>query len=62
MEPQTTIEFINTVGFPIAVCIALFWFIRDTLKKHQNLMEQFNNSINLNTETIKLLVQKLSEK
>lgn len=62
MEINTMVELINTMGFPIVVCGVLFWFIKNTLSKHQTLMEQFVKAIDNNTDTIKLLVQKLQDK
>lgn len=32
MDVQTIIQIISTLGFPIACCIALFWYINKTLK------------------------------
>lgn len=59
MDIDIVTNLINSVGFPIFTCIALFWFIKDVLAKQTDLMKKFNDSINLNTETIKLLVEQL---
>ena len=59
MDIDIITNLINSVGFPIFTCIALFWFIKDVLTKQSDLMKKFNDSINLNTETIKLLVEQL---
>lgn len=32
MDVQTIVQIISTLGFPIACCIALFWYINKTLK------------------------------
>ena len=59
----TTIEtFIDTMGFPIFVCLCLMWYIRGTLAKHSELMTEIQRSLSANTESIKLLIQKLQEK
>ena len=62
MDAATIETFINTMGFPIFVCLCLMWYIRGTLAKHSELMTEIQRSLSANTETIKLLVKKLEEK
>lgn len=38
MELNTITSIIGTLGFPIAVCIACFWFINKTLKELKDAM------------------------
>lgn len=54
--------FIDTLGFPIFVCLVLLWFIKNTLTKHSELMDEIQKSLAANTESIKLLIQKLQDK
>ena len=53
---------IDTMGFPIFICLVLLWFIKGTLAKHSDLMNEIKNSLAANTESIKLLIQKLQDK
>lgn len=53
---------IDSLGFPIFICLALLWFIRTTLAKHSELMVEIQKSLNANTESIRLLIQKLQDK
>ena len=62
MDVATIETFINTIGFPIFICLCLMWYIKGTLEKHSELMSEIQRSLEANTETIKLLVQKLEGK
>lgn len=53
---------IDTMGFPVFICLVLLWFIKGTLAKHSELMNEIKNSLAANTESIKLLIQKLQDK
>lgn len=55
-------DIIDSLGFPIFICLALLWFIRTTLAKHSELMVEIQKSLNANTESIRLLIQKLQDK
>lgn len=62
MDAATIQTFIDTMGFPIFVCLCLMWYIKGTLAKHSELMIEIQRSLAAITETIKLVVQKLEEK
>ena len=62
MEAATIKTFIDTMGFPIFICLCLMWYIKGTLAKHSELMEEIQRSLSANTESIRLLIQKLQEK
>ena len=53
---------IDTMGFPIFICLVLLWFIKGTLVRHSELMGEIQKSLSANTESIKLLIQKLQDK
>ena len=53
---------IDTMGFPIFICLVLLWFIKNTLTKYSQLMEEIQKSLVANTESIKILIQKLQDK
>ena len=62
MDAATIKTLIDTMGFPIFIYLCLMWYIKGTLAKHSELMTEIQRSLAANTETIKLLVQKLEEK
>lgn len=53
---------IDTMGFPIFICLVLMWYIKGTLAKHSELMTEIQKSLSANTESIRLLITKLQEK
>lgn len=56
------VELINGVGFPIAVCIALFWFNRDTIREQQKLLIELKDIIRDNSEVMKDLIEEIKRK
>ena len=56
------VELINGVGFPIAVCIALFWFNRETTREQQKLLVELKDIIRDNTEVMKDLIDEFKRK
>lgn len=62
MDVATIETFINTMGFPIFICLCLMWYIKGTLAKHSELMAEIQRSLAAITETIKLLVKKIEDK
>lgn len=52
-------ELINIVGFPIAVCMALFYIIREMSKNHKETILEFKNSIDQNTKALHQLINKI---
>ena len=62
MDVEQINTLINTMGFPIFICLVLLWFIKGTLSKHSELMGEIQKSLAANTESIKLLIQKLQDK
>lgn len=62
MEYAVLNELISTLGFPIAVCIALFYQNRRTEAHYERIVLQFTESIQQNTATLSALIRKLEEK
>lgn len=46
-------ELINTVGFPIAAFIAMFWLNRETLRRYEKVLSEFESTIKTHTEVIR---------
>ena len=61
LDIETLIKLINGVGFPIVVCIALFWSNQTSLQQNQLLLNEFKNTINNNTEALNRLANKLQK-
>ena len=59
---SAVVELINGVGFPIAVCIALFWFNRDTIREQQKLLIELKDIIRDNSEVMKDLIDEFKRK
>ena len=58
MDYDAVLQFIQTVGFPIAVCCYLLWKSDSDAEKHKAEVDQLSNAINNNT----LVMQKLLDK
>lgn len=52
-------ELINVVGFPIAVCMALFYVIREMSKNHKETILEFKRSVDQNTIALNQLINKI---
>ena len=57
MDFNTLLQAITTVGFPIVMCVALLYEIKDMTTKHQEESKIFSDSMNKNT----LVLQKLCD-
>lgn len=58
MELNLIVELINGIGFPAAVVVALFWSNRETVKRYENVMLEFKNTIDANTRAIQNILRK----
>ena len=56
------VEFINVVGFPISVSIALFWYNREIMKDNRVTETEFRQALNQNTEVMRELVSLIKDK
>ena len=59
---QAIVDLINGVGFPIAVCIALFWFNRETTREQQKLLTELKDIIRDNSEVMRDLIDEIKRK
>ena len=57
MDIGSITQIISTVGFPIAMCVSLLWYIKDMGDKHKQETEKFTEALNNNT----LVLQKLCD-
>ena len=59
MEPNVIMEFINQMGFPIAVACALFWKMNKQDADHKAEMLKMTEALNNNTLAITQLKDSL---
>lgn len=57
MEALT--ELVSTLGFPIVMCILLFWKMNQQDEQHKDEMEKITESLNNNTLALTKLADKL---
>lgn len=62
MMDMAMIEVVNVVGFPIAVCIALFWFNTQMIKDNRLTEAEFRATLQANTEVMRELIILIREK
>lgn len=53
------VSVINSVGFPIAACIALYYQNIQSNKMYEKMVDEFSKAVNENTKTLSVLVEKL---
>lgn len=58
MDITAITQIISTVGFPIAMCCALLWYIKNLNDVRKEETEKFTDALNKNT----LVLQKLCDK
>ncbi len=59
MDFNVIIQSISTVGFPIAMCIILMWYINKTNEQHKAEMDKMSDAIENNTIALTRLLTKL---
>ena len=59
---QTVINLIKDLGFPIAVCIAMFWLNNKQVEQHKEEMAKVTDALNNNTLALTELRGRLDNK
>ena len=59
---QTVINLIKDIGFPIAVCIAMFWLNNKQVEQHKEEMSKVTDALNNNTLALTELRDRLDNK
>ena len=59
---KAVMQVISTIGFPIAICLILLWFIKDIVEKHKEETDKFTESLNNNTLVLQRVCDMLSVK
>lgn len=52
MDLNMVIEIIKGVGFPIAMCIALFYYMVKQNDKHETETQELRNTVQANTQVL----------
>ena len=72
MDAANIISVVSEVGFPIAMCLVMSWYVKDTNdkhreevrqlnKQHSDEMQQVTTALNNNTLALQRLCDKLGE-
>ena len=59
---QNVINLIKDLGFPIAVCIAMFWLNNKQVEQHKEEMAKVTDALNNNTLALTELRDRLDKK
>lgn len=59
MDFNAIIQSISTVGFPIAMCIILMWYINKTNEEHKAEIDKISDALENNTLALTRLVAQL---
>lgn len=52
MEVNEIISLVSNVGFPVAVCIALFFYMEKQNERHQQETDKLNETVQSNTKVL----------
>ena len=61
MDANAIVQIISNLGFPIAMCGALFWYINKQTELHKEEMHELKQSIDNNTLVITKLYERLTD-
>lgn len=61
MDVNAIIQIVGSLGFPIAMCIALFWRQVKSDEQHKAEMDKLSEALNNNTLAITKLADKLGK-
>lgn len=59
MDGTSIVQLISNVGFPIAMVIALLWYIYHLTEAHKDETSQFTEALNNNTRVLERICEKL---
>lgn len=52
MDANGLISLISNVGFPVAVCVGLFFYMEKQDERHQNETDKLNETVQSNTKVL----------
>lgn len=59
MDVNTLIQLVGSLGFPIVMCVALFYHIIKSGEQHKEEMNKMSEALNNNTSALVRLTEKL---
>ena len=62
MDYEVIIQAVSTVGFPIVMCVIMFWFLTKEQAIHKEEMLEIRNVIAQNNEVLASLKQLIEDK
>ena len=61
MEIAEITSIITQIGFPIAVCLICFWYIKKIQEDHKAEIDKMSEAINNNTLVMQKLIDKIGD-
>lgn len=61
MESEAIMQMIGSLGFPIAMCLMIFWYLMKETESHKEEVNMLRDVIQKNTEALIELKDKLTE-
>ena len=52
MDIDSVTQLVSNVGFPVAVCIALFFYMEKQNERHQQETDKLNETVQINTKVL----------
>ena len=52
MDIDSVIQLVSNVGFPVAVCVALFFYMEKQNERHQQETDKLNETVQSNTKVL----------
>ena len=52
MESETIMQLIGSLGFPIAMCLMIFWYLMKETESHKEEVNMLRDVIQKNTEAL----------
>lgn len=62
MDVTVLTQLVGSLGFPIAMCIAMLWMLNKTNENHKTEMEKITEALNNNTVALTQLSAKIEGK
>lgn len=58
---ENIVELLSQFGFPVAMCLLLFWYVTRKDEQHKEEMDKMSEAINNNTLVMQKLIDKLGD-
>lgn len=61
MDVSMLTDLVSNLGFPIVVCVAMFWYINKTEERHKEEVDTLRQALDANTQAVTQLVEHLNK-